>query len=1673
MHFAPIEIGGLMRRGIGGGLWLLFAMTLWESAQAVCPAITPSNVYGYSDDVISQCRYKTLEEAEVAMHASFPLNELAFVVPGTLAVSGVTGAMLDYRANAAATGALASVLIMPAQNVSPSFSLYVKGWPPPNVTPCQISGCTNGGGCSTAAAEAARVQCEFADTWKSHPAYCWTAVPNGMTTHFQFSQPPTVTTINATTGTLSYIPKSSTDSSSAWIQIEASTGCGYNTVNVATPNSVQKLTAQALAQTTSSQSLQWALSQKINFTCPVGAKVNSNATSTANACIVGLSKQGIRLPSFQETSGHCDGAGNPCFPSTGNKEAHEKGFQYGEIAFDLHYNSLRQTRPQGYIDRNWSHSFAKQILTAWNGAPGRRYVQDEQAHIEEYQADTFPPRRHRSTNTLGNVLQYYPPGGNTAEFWELYYPNGVIDVFDTAGRLIQTVHPDDPRKTLTFTYLGSPINGTYTIDTSHYQEAFWHIGRVTDGNGRFITFNYDDSVQMWLTSIVADDGVTTLMTFGYVNNDNVHRLTSTTQFNTTRQYLYNEPNNIYLTNPPSAAPAGVIGYWLTGIIDENNQRFATYQYDDWGRAIASWHGAMQAGKVTLAYTSDASATVTLPLGNQKTYTYAQESYRHPQQMVDGSGTTQFQYDQITHRKTQTTDPNGNTIKIEYDTRGYHEIARTEGVGKAEQRRIETDWDNGTNRVLARRTFADPSAGMRSLETTTSYAYDATTGHLNSVTQTDPVTSKTRISQYTYCIVDDVPSGCLKGYLQTFHGPRTDVADVTTYSYYTSTLANTYHQGDVKTVTNAAGHVMTFIQYNARGQVLEQLDANGIRTDFSYTARGWLQSRTVRANATGTSAEDATTTFTYDNVGNVTRITQPDGAYLAYTYDDAHRLTEITDNLNNTIHYTLDAAGNRTAEKTYDASSTLKRTLSRQYDQLNRLVTTLNAQNAAMQTYQNPTEAPPAGVIYTNGYDGNGNAIYSVDGLGVGTAQRYDSLNRLVKTLQDHAGQNATTHDATTQYSYDARDNLRRVIDPENLTTAYTYDGLNNLTLLQSPDTGNSTYTYDAAGNRKTQTDARGVISTYSYDALNRLMAISYPTASLNIGYAYDQPDISTGCTRSYPRGRLTTLTDSSGSTTYCYDHRGNVLQKTQVTEGYRFVTRYRYNLADRLMGITYPSGAQVSYSRDAEGRPLTVEVTPPGGTPTSILSEIAWQPFGPASRYTFAQGGQVLTKTYDQNDWVTDVTSNALNLHFARDRLGTINTLGTTPGANPASEQYVYDALYRLTQVQTGAGSSLQDFTYNQSGDRQTRTVTPSPAQTYTYTPNTHRLNGVGGNARRLDATGNTTQITGAATLEFTFDDRNRLTQVTRNATPITRSTYNAKGERVYKSSASDTRWFVYAETGHLLGEYSVNTKQEYLWVDNTPVAMLTITGDALHADDTLFANGFEPDASLTSTVTYIHSDQLDSPRAVTSTSGTTQWSWPWQSNPFGETAPTGAMTLNLRYPGQYYDQETGLNYNYFRDYEPQTGRYIESDPIGLAGGINTYTYVDENPFDGIDPTGLLKIYGNWCGPDWTGGFKKPWNDLTPWEQEHVLPPKNPLDKLCMDHDKCYGNCALNHRCDMKARSSCLLSCDRALIDKSKRRNFWGNVIAVGISIGKPGKHPEDANPPKNPSDCPCGSVDP
>jgi len=220
-------------------------------------------------------------------------------------------------------------------------------------------------------------------------------------------------------------------------------------------------------------------------------------------------------------------------------------------------------------------------------------------------------------------------------------------------------------------------------------------------------------------------------------------------------------------------------------------------------------------------------------------------------------------------------------------------------------------------------------------------------------------------------------------------------------------------------------------------------------------------------------------------------------------------------------------------------------------------------------------------------------------------------------------------------------------------------------------------------------------------------------------------------------------------------------------------------------------------------------------------------------------------------------------------------------------------------------------------------------------------LASVGSTAYSYDPAGN---LTGNGSFTFGYDSRNRLTYARSSSGSEFRYGINALGQRVSKSGTTLSTGgsvFVYDPAGHLLGEYNTTGTRiaEHVWLGDQPVAVIANSG-----------------------LYYVLSDQLNTPRQLIDSSAQLRWRWD-SLDPFGANAPNnnpaglGGFTYNLRFPGQYADSETGLFYNVFRSYDPKGGRYTQSDPIGLRGGLNTYSYVNGNPVNFIDPLGLAACF--------------------------------------------------------------------------------------------------------------------
>jgi RHS repeat-associated protein len=335
------------------------------------------------------------------------------------------------------------------------------------------------------------------------------------------------------------------------------------------------------------------------------------------------------------------------------------------------------------------------------------------------------------------------------------------------------------------------------------------------------------------------------------------------------------------------------------------------------------------------------------------------------------------------------------------------------------------------------------------------------------------------------------------------------------------------------------------------------------------------------------------------------------------------------------------------------------------------------------------------------------------------------------------------------------------------------------------------------------------------------------------------------------------------------------------------------------------------------------------GTP--VVANAKYFPFGGVSGWTWGNG-QVYQRTYDQDGRIQSVTLAGQTRTYGFDDASRITALTDRQGAAALqSATIAYDNLDRLTSAVNPA-SYNQTFVYDLVGNRTSETVSGA-STALGYGAASNRLVQNGTQTISYDNSGNTTSD---GTFSYSYSGRNRLVQVSQGASTLATYKHNALGQRVAKTLGGTTTLFAYDEAGHLLGEYdsSGGMIQETVWMYDTPVATLRRSG-------------------LTTTIHYVWADNLDTPRAVTTSDAASTLEWKWDSDPFGTTsAQQVAITYNLRFPGQYFDQETGTHYNYFRDYDPSVGRYVESDPQGLAAGLNTYSY-------GLDsPVGLSDMYG-------------------------------------------------------------------------------------------------------------------
>ncbi len=894
-----------------------------------------------------------------------------------------------------------------------------------------------------------------------------------------------------------------------------------------------------------------------------------------------------------------------------------------------------------------------------------------------------------------------------------------------------------------------------------------------DASGRVLSFHYNadnllDQISGPVTAAVPD-GI--WASYGYDANQNLVFVTYAdgSGFN----YIYGDPNDVHN---------------LTEKHDKMGHLLSSWAYDAYDRATESFTRDGQG--VDIDYVSQNEVRVTDAYGVTRTYGIGDIDGRKLVTHIDGPAgcpgcgqeVVRLEYDSAL-RIIEVEYANGLINQYDdFDSRGN---AQTVGmaVGTPDEKTITYTFHPQISAKLSQTEASILGAGDK----ITLWDYD---DDGNTTANENPTRLLSRkieqgftkdiagtviafeyVTAYTYNT---------KGQVLKIDGPEPGEQDTTTFSYDSTT-------GDLLTVTRpVVGTTVysetVYSEYDAAGQVGRVTDANGNALTYTYDGHGRIKTMTNEA--------DGTTTYDYNNAGELEEVTQANSVTSGFAYDATYgRLTRITDPLGNYIQYSYDDQGNRTELSHFDPGD--QRRFWKRFD------------------YQGTSfpgklwkEINPDDTYTEYTYDASGNISSVTDAAGKVTSYDYDLFDRLTTVTQPGS--------VVTAYAYDGQDNLTTVTDAENHITTYVYDDLGRLVTTTSPDTGATRYAYDASGDLVSKADAKGNTIRYTYDDLNRLTGIHFPDSSQDITYTYDQGANS--------KGRLTGMTDPSGTYTYTYDALGNLLTEEKIINTVTYTTQYAYDPAGILTSMTYPDGRTVDYELDNAGR--VTRATSIKDSVTTILAEnVSYLPFGPLASLTYGNG-TALSKTFDQLYRLIDMNAGSVqSLGYTPDPVGNITAITDNLDAS-RNQTFAYDDLYRLTSAAGIYGSN--GYTYDKVGNRLTKTV-DGQTDTYAYETNTNRLSQItGANPQSFshDANGNTTSMD---TKTLVYNQNNRLIQATEDSTTLGDYVYNGNGQRIRKAAGADTTVYHYDRFGNLIGESTASGQfiAQYFYLDNTRLAAI------------------------------------------------------------------------------------------------------------------------------------------------------------------------------------------------------------------------------------------------------------
>jgi RHS repeat-associated protein len=1069
------------------------------------------------------------------------------------------------------------------------------------------------------------------------------------------------------------------------------------------------------------------------------------------------------------------------------------------------------------------------------------------------------------------------------------------------------------------TEFGTGIDYTYN--------GFGALSQITHTNGRAISFAISNSK---VTSITQPGG--SVLQYTYNSSGMLSTVTAPGQLST-RTYHYE-----------THMPWALTGYSLNGV------RYGRYDYYTDGRVRES---GLDGGREKSTFVYAAGRTDVTNAAGQTTQHYVNSIGRttridRPATATCPFGSVSTTYDD-NGNPTAAVDAAGNKTTYTYTSAGRL-ASRVSGIannGDTSNQSIQSiEWNDSGTKVLSVAQYG--SSLSNALRETLYTYYDASDAagrayRLQSMSLVDktatPNVSRAVLFDYTFHVNGEIAT-------RTIDGPLPGSGDTTTYAYDA--------QGNLTSVVDAAGNQTVYSNFTDPGRAQTIVDPNGGVSSYTFDSLGRVSSAALTAAGTA-----VTGSYTYDGAGKMLSATDSSGRITDYRYDVSGNLIQ------------------RAADSANPIGPTARDVLNTNYDNLNKLVSRI-----ALQSYMKLVVVgyqggePVEEWVSTTSryrkqtwlYDSGGQLAASIGETGQNLRYGYDA-NKNLRSVTDSAGRLSTrsfntrnrptsvilSDGSTVSVTYDGFGRTAAVVSPNGAEERYFYNGFGEITRIESSDRGVTIFEYDAAGNLLNALKGDGSQVTITRDPLGRVTRVdassgptSQPAQVVTNLYSYD--------TCAYGKGRLCSVSDATGGTSYSYTQGGNVLAQSSIIDGVTFTTSYAYDLLGRVTQVDHQGGASIRYTYAADSRIRTIEANVTGAW-QPVVSNAGYQPFGgPLIGFTFGNGTS-RSIDYDADGRIKKIYGNAFtpqSLQYTYSVDNNITSISNTKNT-AAIQTYVYDARGRLSS-NNAVGYGQVSWTYDSVGNRLTQT-TAAQSQTYSLAADSNKLLSTAGQTPRsfqYDSAGNLRRETvQGANNDREYNGFGALIGFTRDApysiSGVFGPSHNAAAgvwqygidglqRRAFRKRISPapliTR-FLHDAAGNLVAESNLQNgaiTTQYIWLDGQLVG---------------FIRGAQ--------VYYVHGDHLGRPEVVTNGSKAIVW----RANNLGPDRVVTVSTigdLNIGFPGHYFDAERNTWHNSVREFDSSIGRYMSADPSGLRGGLGLYSYAAGNPVNYSDPTGLSPL---------------------------------------------------------------------------------------------------------------------